>query len=103
MDNEIEIFSGPISSDTFTFFLDLITKHDELAKMLQFPTEPLQWFEESREGDESMTSRIYAWDATGNYHEISIERTDATTDDCRIQFNRTSDDLAINVNWRQEA
>lgn len=90
--------------DLLLSFRDLIAKHDELAKMLQFPTK-VQWLEEqpSEEEDDHGDWRIYAWDGAGNYHEISINRTDATTDACLIRFIRSSDDLVINVNWNQEA
>ena len=101
---EVLPFSGPLTEDTQLCFTDLIAKHDEIAKMLQFPTE-VQWLEEqpSEEEDDNGDRRIYAWDGQGNYHEISSARTDATTDACVIRFNRGSDDLEINVNWRQEA
>jgi len=90
--------------DLLLSFHDLIAKHDEIAKMLQLPTE-CQWLEEQGSEEEDATGawRIYAWDARGNYHEISIERTDATTDNCLIRFVRASDDLVINVTWNREA
>jgi len=107
-------YSGPTDSpkltdpDTLLFCADLIKKHDELAKMMGFPTEVV-WLEVPDEvkelvgAEDEQATRIYAWDGFENYHEIVCERTEATKDFCRIRFVRNSDEIEINVTWAQDA
>jgi hypothetical protein len=96
-------FQTPLTADTQMFFSDLIAKHDAMAKLLQFTTsDSLTWLEEEKAPDAGMTDSIYAWDAAGDFHEIRIERTDPTTDACKIRFFRSKTETTINVLWNQE-
>lgn len=106
-------YSGPTNypkltdPDTLLFCEDLIKKHDELAKMMGFPTEVV-WLEVPAEEIKDLTgsdqaTRIYAWDGFENYHEIVCDRIEATLDACRVRFIRASDEIEINVFWTKEA